>query len=147
MPTKLKSGEMFKISFDYSRLFKGLDQYHEDVIRTTNATALEIALDGWGRLIMAAPLLWGFLRGSHTAAVNGHQIAGIINGIKHGKKVGKGAFIVWAANAKYAASRHRNPKEGTRGGAGLWFVKVIPQRHPIWMQLWANNLKAMQRQG
>lgn len=135
---------IFALDLDFRELFKGLDAYEEEVRKATNEAAMQIALDGWGRFMSEAPLLTGYLRGSHTAAVNGRQIAGTLIG-KAGFAKKNAAVIVWGANAKYAAPRHADPRRGTYGGAGLWFNRTLQARSAIWMSFWHQRLAEIKR--
>ena len=59
------------LRWDMAEYFKGLDQYPEAVERGGIIAGKLIAMDGLGRMIEAAPVLTGLLRGSASAHLNG----------------------------------------------------------------------------
>jgi len=133
-----------KLKFDYSDLFHGLDRYHETVPYAAADAGRKIAHDGLGKMIQAAPVLTGYLRGSASAHVNGDFImagpppdegaqVAVTGEVPQGKKP-SATVILFGFNAHYAARRHELDEPGTRGGGGKYVERVLLENTQRWMQ-------------
>lgn len=143
-----------KIEWDYSEMFAGLDRYAEHVQESFHETAKLVAMDGLGRMVEAAAVLSGYLRGSGSVHVNGYFVGSgkqfegtsegdpvTSSGISKVKNKPNQTLIVWGFNAEYAAKRHELKKPGTKGGGGKFIEGPLKERNQIWMKRFADNLK------
>jgi len=136
------------LTWDFSDLLGGLEEYAKEFApRVLEKAAGEIAMDGLGRMIDAAPIKTGMLRGSGSVHVN-NQRAGAALSLMPGAVLGTPVLeslgskpkdetvIVWGFNTHYAAKVHEN------SSSPKYVEKVLVDRMPKWMGLIAERLKA-----
>lgn len=132
-----------KLDWDFSKLLNGLERYDGASQFAAYEAAVDVAHDGLGRMINAAPLLTGFLRGSGQVYVNdtflgggGNNVAGSAEGRRP-----KMTAIVWAFNTHYAAKVHENPSAGRIAGGWKYVSRIMEERHQTWMEFFARRIR------
>lgn len=142
---------LLKCQWDFSKLFEGLEKYDASTQFAGFEAAVDIGHDGLGRMIDAAPLQTGMLRGSGSVHVDGNFLAaspvkpttgaaspetGSIGG-----KRARSTVIVWGFNTHYAAKVHENPWAGRIAGGWKYVSRIIEERAQIWMEFFAKRIR------
>ena len=150
-----------KLEWDFSKLFAGLDKYTAGLILASTDALKKIAMDGLGRMIEAAPIQTGLLRGSGTCHVAGelvqasshpvagdeiaHPVTGELGGADGKSKTR--TVLVWGFNVFYAAKVHENPNAGVRGGGPKYVERILRENTERWMRFLADEIKKADKKG
>jgi hypothetical protein len=139
------------LDWNFSDYFAGLDAYEENTLQLILKGMKKIGLDGLGKMMEAAPVITGFLRGSASVFINGKllrraprppdalhaALGGKIGGDQPDRTV-----IVWGFNAFYAARVHEDMNAGQRAGGPKFVESVLIHETYRWMKFLADFIRA-----
>lgn len=142
-----------RLEWDMKDLLEGLDEYDAWIEEQFNQAARLVGMDGLGRMVEAAAVATGYMRGSASVHINDNFLADgralaktdkgnpVTGKISSGRDPHSETLILFGFNASYAAKRHENPKPAPKGGGGKFIESVLKERAKKWLEFFADSLK------